>query len=264
MSEEQRHPTIAAASPPDDDVAAAMLPYARALRAYYAGDVAADLVMRRDDGPAYPLPPAHFYRTEADISPLEAAALALCRGRVLDVGAGAGADSLILQERGLEVVAIDISPVAVEIMARRGVRQAICADVFTFGGGQFDTILMLGHGLGITGDLAGLDRFLAHVRSLLRPGGCVLLDSLDFTRTDDPVHLAYHEMNRRAGRYLGQTRIQFEFGGECGPFCEWLNVTPDSLRAAAQAAGLVCEVLRLEDNGDYLARLQVPHGERHG
>lgn len=263
MSNEQTHLRLDETDAPDDGVAAAMMPYARALRAYFAGDTGAELLLRRDDGAAYPLPPAHFFRDEADISPLEAAALALCRGRVLDAGAGAGADSLILQGRGLDVVAIDISPVAVEIMTRRGVRQAICADVFTLRGEQFDTVLLMGHGIGIVGDPAGLDRFLAHVRTLLRPGGCVLLDSMDVTCTEDPAHLAYHAANRRAGRDIGQTYIQFEFAGERGPFCGWLNVQPDTLGAHAQAAGLACEILRQEPNGDYLARLEAIPGEQH-
>ncbi len=262
--DEQRQDTIEPLERGDDDVAAAMVPYARALRAWFAGDVGAQLLMRRDDGQEYPLPPGHFFRSESEMPALELAALELCRGKVLDVGAGVGADSLILQARGVDVLAIDISPIAVEIMQRRGVRNALCADVFAFGGEQFDTMLLMGHGLGIVGDPAGLDRFLGHARTLLRPGGAIVLDSLDVTRTDDPVHLAYHQRNLQAGLDIGQTRLQFEFAGEHGPYCGWLNVLPAALRVHAERAGLSCEILRVEDSGDYLARLELREGKGNG
>src|SRR5918998_6562620 len=47
-------------------------------------------------------------------------AMRLVRGRVLDVGGGAGRVALHLQERGHEVVSIDVSPGAVEVCRRRG------------------------------------------------------------------------------------------------------------------------------------------------
>ncbi len=79
---------------------------------------------------------------------------------------------------------------------------------------------------------------------------------MEVTRSDDPRHRAYHEANRRAGRYVGETRMQFQFAGECGPFFPWLHVDPGTLEAHAAEAGLEVEVLVQEETGEYLAALE--------
>jgi len=238
-----------------------MTPHGLALVAYLEGDAQARLTIRRDDGNEDSLPVRHFFRPATEFTPVELAALERCDGRVLDVGAGAGIHSLVLQERGLRTTAIDISPHAVEIMTRRGVRDARCADIFEFEDGPYETVLMLGHGIGIVGDLPGLNRFLHRARRLVGESGQVLLDSLDVRQTDDPRHLAYHQTNRSAGRYVGVIRLQFEFQGQSGPYCRWLHVDPETLRRHAEAAGWTCEVVLEQDGGSYLARLTRAAGK---
>jgi 2-polyprenyl-3-methyl-5-hydroxy-6-metoxy-1,4-benzoquinol methylase len=196
----------------------AMVPHGLALLAYFQGDESAQLVVRRDDGLTQPLPISHFFRSEAEFSPVERAALSRCRGRVLDVGAGSGLHSLALQSEGVAVTAIDISREAVDVMARRGVQDVRVGDVFEFTGGPFDTVLMLGHGIGMVENLQGLGRFLRRARQLVSEDGRLLLDSLDVRQTKDPGHVAYLEANRSAGRYPGEIRLQFEFDGVTGPY----------------------------------------------
>ena len=111
------------------------------------------------------------------------------------------------------------------------------------------------HGIGMVQDLTGLDRFLEHAHSLLKPSGQILLDSLDVRGTDDPVHLAYQESNRRAGRYVGEIRMCFAYKGKGGPLFGWLHVDPETLTAHAERIGWACQVVCQEDNGDFLARL---------
>jgi SAM-dependent methyltransferase len=229
--------------------------YGAALRAYLNGDTEAELVFRRDDGHEARLPVGAFFRTPDAFTPLETAAVDRCAGRVLDVGAGTGLHSLALQERGMQVTAIDISPAAVEVMTRRGVRDARCADLFALDRMRFDTILMLGHGVGLVETLAGLDRFLGTARRLLTEGGQVLLDSMDVRATDDPVNLAYHEANRRAGRYVGQIRMHTVWKGRAGDTYGWLHVDVETLGRRAARAGWRCEIVISGEHGDYLARL---------
>lgn len=233
----------------------AMVPHGLALLDCFNGKTSGQLAIRRDDGFEANISVARFFRGPGEFSPIEIAALDRCRGHVLDIGAGSGLHSLDLLSRGHVVTAIDISPHAVEVMARRGIPDTQCADVFEFQGGAFDTLLMLGHGIGIVGDLRGLSRFLVHARSLIRRSGRLLLDSLDVRRTDDPSHLTYHEANRRAGRYFGETRLQFEYEGRVGPLCDWLHVDPETLQERAEATGWRCEVVLQEESGDYLASL---------
>lgn len=234
-----------------------MAPFGRALLAFARGDRTACVLVRRDDGLEVQLPAGHFFRAEADFSPIESAALDRCRGRVLDVGAGTGIHTLVLHRRGLSVTAVDVCPEAVALMTERGATDARLADVMDFEGGPFDTLLMLGHGIGMVQDLEGLDRFLDHARRLVHPGGQLLLDSLDVRRTDDPGHLAYQEANRMAGRYFGETRLQFAYQGSTGTTCGWLHVDPETLAERAETAGWRSETLLGTGTGEYLARLAI-------
>jgi SAM-dependent methyltransferase len=233
----------------------ALIPYGLALRAYHRGQSEAHLIIRRDDGFEVPLPVSHFFRPPTEFSPIELAAIERCRGNVLDIGAGSGLHSLTLQAEGMVVTAIDICPEAAEVMTQRGVQDVRCGNILEFLGGPFDTLLMLGHGIGIVEDLAGLDRFLARAQKLIESNGQLLLHSLDVRQTDDPKHLAYHEYVRNAGRYIGETRLRIEYEGESGPYCGWLHVDPQTLRERAEPAGWECETILMQEGGDYLARL---------
>jgi SAM-dependent methyltransferase len=233
----------------------AMTPHGLALKAYFEGQMTAEITVRRDDGFEASLPAKHFFRSAAEFSPLETAALRLCRGHILDIGAGSGIHSLALQSEGLTVTAIDISPEAVEIMIRRGVKDTQQADMLSYPGGPFDTLLMLGHGIGITGNLVGLDKFLLHAHNLVTSDGQILLDSLDVSRSHDEQNLSYHKANQQAGRYIGETRIQMEYLGIKGPFFGWLHIDCQTLSKHASKAGWICEVILEEESGEYLARL---------
>jgi SAM-dependent methyltransferase len=235
----------------------AMGPYGAALLSYFAGNTGTALVLHRDDGQEAQLPVSHFFRPPSAFTPIEEVALAHCRGHVLDVGAGTGLHSLVLQQKGFRVTAIDISPEAVEIMARRGVQDVHCADLFEYQGGPFGTVLMMGHGIGMVETLAGLDRFLAHARGWLSAEGQVLLESLDVRVTDDPRNLAYQEANRRAGRYLGEVRMHLEYQGQKGAPRGWLHVDAETLKRQAVRAGWNGEVILTAASGDYLARLAI-------
>ena len=233
----------------------AMTPHGLALKAYFEGQMTAEITVRRDDGFEATLAARHFFRTAAEFSSLETTTLGLCRGHILDIGAGSGIHSLALQSAGLTVTAIDISPEAVDIMIRRGVKDIQQADMLNYQGGPFETLLMLGHGIGITGDLEGLDKFLIHAHNLVTSDGQILLDSLDVSRSHDENNLSYHNANRLAKRYIGETRIQMEYLGIKGPYFGWLHVDSLTLSEHAGKAGWNCEVILEEESGEYLARL---------
>jgi len=232
-----------------------MTPYGLALLAYFEGQLGAEVTVRRDDGLETSMPVKPFFRMPTEFTPIDTAAMVNCRGHVLDIGAGTGIQSLILQSKGLPVTAIDIDPQAVSIMIRRGVQVAVQADILNYHGGPFDTLLMLGHGIGMVGDIKGLDKFLLLAHGLIHSNGQILLDSLDVRKSTDINNLAYHDSNRRSGHYIGETRFQMEFQGIKGPFCDWLHVDHHTLADHAIRAGWNCEIILELESGDYLARL---------
>lgn len=152
--------------------------------------------------------------------------LALVHGRTLDLGAGSGWASLRLQERGLEVIAVDVSPGACECMRRRGVRQVVHSSWQALSLGPepgFDAVLLLGSGVGLAGSALGLQRLLTAVATWLVPGGRALVTSVCPVRGS-------------AGAVV--SRMRLESGFRVSPWFEWLEVAPSYLGRAAAGAGL--------------------------
>ena len=235
----------------------AMKSFGKALIDYARGNTSAEIILEREDSLKESLPMAVFFRTPSEFTLLENAALDLCMGRVLDIGAGAGIHTLELQNRGFKVSAMDISPDAVSVMSMRGVREALCADIFHFQCEPYDTLLLLGHGIGMAGDLKGVDDFLSGIKKHLKSNGQILLHSLDVTKTEDPRHLDYHEMNVKAYRYIGEIRLRIRYQRHLGPLYSWIQLDPETLQAHAKDAGWRTEVIVQEKGGDYLARLTL-------
>ena len=182
-------------------------------------------------------------------------ALEQARGAVLDVGAGVGRHTLVLQQRGLTVTAIDTELDLVLIMKERGVVDARTESVLALQGETFDTILMLMNGFGLVGTPAGGAKFLAHARGLLAPGGQILCDSLDVRATKNARHLAYQLENLGAGRPAGQMRFWIEYDGKRGAAFDWLHFDFDALREMAEKEDWRAEMLGRDEDGHYLARL---------
>jgi SAM-dependent methyltransferase len=178
------------------------------------------------------------------------AALELCRGGVLVVGAGAGCHALALQARGLEVCAIDLAPHAVEVMRRRGVADPRRAGVADLEAPPFDTVLLMMNGIGMAARVAALPAFLKSLGRLVRPDGQVVLDSFDPRTQGERAARA-----AGAGGYPGELRFRLEYKGRLGPWYAWLFVDFDTLARQAARAGWGSETVWVEEDGQYLARL---------
>ncbi len=233
----------------------AIRPQGEAIRDYFAGDNGALLIMVSDDGERMEVPAKIYFRKPSEWPLLERLSVDACRGRVLDVGAGAGCHSLVLQERGLSVCTIDISPDAVYVMRKRGLREVYRADVFSFQSEPFDTLLMMMNGIGIVENLEGLDAFLKSVKRLVKPDGQILLDSFDASLKSD---LSWDEAARGmddGGVYYGEVTLRLQYKGRVGPPFGWLYVDVKTLTNYARRTGWSCRILHQEDDGAYLARL---------
>lgn len=226
-----------------------------ALQAYADGDTGAVLGLERDDGAVTQVPVEVFFRQPSDWFPIEREALRCCRGWILDVGAGTGVHSKWLQQQGFKVTAIDVAREAVAIMRGSGMADARQVDVWDLSSERFDTILILGRSIGLVGDLEGLRRLLVHFRSLLEPGGQVLLNSLDVSRTDDEGLRRYAAANAARGRYPGEVRFREQLDAHVGPVVRWLHVDPASLEEVATGCGWGVRILHSEGDGNYLAQI---------
>jgi SAM-dependent methyltransferase len=191
-----------------------------------------------------------FFRTEDEMPDIELEAMDLCEGRVLDVGGGAGSHALILQERGFDIVALDISATAVDIMKKRGLANAVQGDIFNYQGEKFDTLLFLMNGIGLTGTVEDFKKFLTHAKILLNEGGQLLFDSSDIT-------YLYEGRAMPEDKYYGEVSYQYEYKGEKGDWFNWLYIDPQLLKKIARESGWECHLLFDDGQDQYLAEMRL-------
>lgn len=227
-------------------------PMGRAIADYHATGKAAKLRVFSPMFDEDEIPVATLFRSMDDMPALEKEALVAARGRILDVGAGAGCHSLALQAMNKQVTAIDISPLSVATMRERGVLEVCEQDFFALDG-QFDTILMLMNGIGIVGALARFPEFFMQVDRLLAPDGQLLCDSSDicyiFEDEDGFIDLTGIE------GYYGELTYQMQYKGVKGEPFPWLFVDYETLSEQAQHHGFEAELLARGPHYDYLARI---------
>lgn len=223
--------------------------------AHYRGEPS-DHVTERDDGYANEADGMYYFRSFDEWPEYERQAIQESRGRVLDVGLGAGRHSLWLQERGHEVVGIDVSPLALEVSRLRGVRDCRLMDVreMTFPDASFDTVIMLGANLGIMGDVDEVRGTLDELHRVTAEDGVIIGSSRDPLHTDDPAHLAYHEMNRRRGKPPGLVRIRIGFQGRYGGWFHLLWMSQEELAEVIELTGWAISKVYSEGS-DYIAVL---------
>ena len=180
------------------------------------------------------------------------------RGRVLDVGVGAGRVALHLQDRGHDVVAIDVSPLAVEVCRRRGVRDArVCSfERIDASLGSFDTVVMWGNNFGLFGSLAKAARMLRRLHRLTSARGRIVAESRNVYATDDPDHLAYQERNRRRSRMAGQLRLRIRHRRYATPWFDYLIVSPEEMEGLVDGSGWRVARFLEGNDGVYAAVLE--------
>lgn len=200
------------------------------------------------------MPVAHLFRSYHEMPPLEQRALNEARGKVLDVGAGAGCHALALQERGFDVTAVDISPLSCETMKERGVANVECVNIFNQRFQErFDTLLLLMNGTGIAGKLSRLPQLLSRLKQLMNPSAQILIDSSDLCYVyEDENGVLDVDLD---GAYYGEVDYQMTYRNIIGKSFDWLYADSVVLAECCRQCGLKCEILAQGNHYDYLARI---------
>ncbi len=211
-------------------------PIGKAVHDYYHGIVGDSILVRTDIAEDETLSPGYFFRTFEQMPLQEQEALKRCKGKILDIGAGAGAHSVWLKEKGLEVVSIDISPLSCEVMRKRGLTNVLCGNIYSLADQKFDTILLLMNGAGVAQTLPGLSVLLNHLKLLLNPGGKILADSSDllYLFTDENGE---SWIDIASDTYYGEMEYQLSYKTVRGKKFPWLFVDSDTLAEYAERSG---------------------------
>lgn len=215
--------------------------FGQALRNMLTGDTV-PVVIERDDGWIG----ADSYGTSLYFSPyrkwpaIEKRGLRYARGRVLDVGSGAGRHAIYLQEHGHPVTGIDDSPLAVEVARLRGLRDARVLSVHnaaTLAPLVFDTITMLGHNLALLGGVRRGRALLTAFRKITKPGSVIVGTTVDPYITVDQDHLKYQRRNRKRGRLPGQLRFRLRYESYATPWFDYLFLSRAELETLIEPTG---------------------------
>jgi SAM-dependent methyltransferase len=174
-----------------------------------------NLVLRAADGRAWPFPVG---RWAAPPDRTDRALLAHCAGPTLDVGCGPGRLVGALALRGVPVLGVDPSPVAVRralsqggIVLRRSVFDRLPGE------GRWHRVVLIDGNIGIGADVPEL---LGRIRALLGPYGRALVEAEPST-VDEVV----------------EVRLEHPDGRRGVPW-RWARVGAPALRRYARAAGL--------------------------
>jgi SAM-dependent methyltransferase len=200
---------------------------------------------------------ALYFSTYESWSPVEQQALTYVRGRVLDIGSGAGRHALYLQMQGHDVTATDNSPLAVRVCRERGVHDARIIPITRLSRavGIYDTLTLLGGNLGLVGNFERARWLLRRFYHMTSAQGRIIASTQNPYGTTEPAHLRYHEQNRQRGRMAGQVRIRFRFHQYIGTWLELLLVSPDELRGITDGTGWQVAHLLGNPDGMYITIL---------
>ena len=198
-------------------------------------------VVERDDGfigtsmtyPRYYLAPYNEWE------PREKKAMRYAKGRVLDIGCGGGRNSLFLQKKGLDVLGVDISPLAVKVCKLRGLRDAKVTSISDVNHelGIFDTMIMMGNNFGLFGNPVRAKRLLRLFYGITSSDATIIAESRDPYQTKDPFHLNYHRLNRKRGRWPGALKIRVRYRGYVTPWFEYLIVSKNEMKKILGGTG---------------------------
>jgi ubiquinone/menaquinone biosynthesis C-methylase UbiE len=226
----------------------------QAIHDYYHNENPEDLQTETSISELDELPVEYLFRDFKEMNAIEQQALELAKGKVLDIGAGAGSHALYLQnERNLNVIALDISPKSVEVCRLRGIQKTVCENMLHFSGEIFDTILLLMNGTGIFQSLSTIDTYLKKLYSLLNEDGQILIDSTDILYMFDHDEEDGGVLIPASG-YYGELDYVVHYKGESEDPIKWLYLDFNTLKNAAEYNGFKIEKVLQEDDS-YLAKL---------
>lgn len=229
--------------------------FGKAILDYQTNNSPEDLITETNISEADAMSVAYLFRDFNAMPKLEKKALELAKGKILDVGCGAGSHALYLENKGFEVKAIDISPNAIKACQLRGLKNAKIQNLLAIENEKFDTILLLMNGTGIFETLWHTTQYLQKLKSLLNPEGQILIDSSDIIYMFDQDEDGSYAVP--ANGYYGELTFSISYKNETEVPFPWLYLDYNTLQNAAHANGLQCKLVQKGKHFDYLAKLNL-------
>lgn len=233
--------------------------FGRGVWAFFQGKEAVEFIERDDGFIALSTGIPSYFAQFKDWPKIQKQAIKYVRGRVLDVGAGAGRVSFYLQQHNFNVVAMDSSPLAIKVCKMRGVKKTKilpieCID--NFKANSFDTIIMYGSNFSLFGNFKKAKRLLKTIHRITCPNALIITETNNPYNTKDPVHIAYHKSNKKKGRLAGQIRIRVRFKNSVGDWFDYLVVSKSEMKKILKNTGWKVKKFIDSDKSTYIAIIE--------
>ncbi len=233
--------------------------YGQQLLALYKDPTVPELVERDDNWLKVSNYNAIYFSEYAKWHKKEKEALSLVKGKVLDVGCGAGRHALYFQNKGFDITGIDNSPGAIKVCKKRGLKKAKLVPiekVDTFKPHSFDTVIMFGNNLSLLASYKKAKVLLKKLYRITTHNAQIIGEVRNPYMTDDPLHLRYQERNRKRGRMAGQLRLRVRYLNLVGPWFDYLMMSPDELKRITRGTGWkISKIIKKTGNSVYFAVL---------
>jgi len=223
-----------------------------------AAGIEGQYFLERDDGYVDTLEVSSYISPIEKWDEAERLAIKYVKGKVLDIGCGAGRVSIYLQVIGYDVVGIDLAPGAIEASRTLGLRESyvMSASELDFKDEIFDTVVLLGNNFGVAGDEKLIVRMLEQLHKITTPDAIILAGTLDPLNTDDPIHLKYHEMNKARNRPPGLIRLRVKYKDLVSDWSDLWQATPGEMEMLAEKGGWQVEkLLQVDGQSSYVGIL---------
>jgi SAM-dependent methyltransferase len=218
----------------DDDV------FGHALLDWTNGATSPEILEREDGFTQVGAGPEVYLSGLKEWPTAERNAIRFVRGRVLDIGCGAGRVSLELQKRGFNVVGLDTSGLALKAAKIRGVTDLWKAPIEDVGvrAGSFESLVLFGNNFGIFETPARARRILTRLAKDTAPGARIFVESTNAYYGGAPAFdRSYYHRNKARGRSPGQVKLRYHYEHLVGPWFRWIFVSSRELRLLLVGTG---------------------------
>lgn len=228
------------------------------LWAYYQGKESSHFeIWERSDGYISVDLTKNYFSEYEDWALYQRKALEFVKGRVLDIGCGAGRHSLYLQDKGFDVLGIDISPLAIKVSRLRGLKKAEIMSIedVNFRPNSFDTIIMMGNNFGLFGSFEKARKLLTRFHRMTSENALIIADTRNPYKKD-PAHLEYRRLNEEKGRMGGQVKGRMRFEKYTGKWFDWLMVSKKEMKKILKGTGWKIRKFLDSEDSRYIAIIE--------
>lgn len=177
-----------------------------------------------------------------------------CRGKVLDIGAGSGSHSLALVENKCDVISLDISKGATEVMKKRGLKKIEQIDINHYKEKSFDTLVFFGNNHGMFGNMRKFTNFIkkSYKTGLLNKNGQIIISS-------PFVDLPFLNNFNKCKCEILLIKIQLEYKGQKSKKFKWMMVSPAFLNRCMKLEGFRTEEYFSDNKSSCVLKISKPY-----